>query len=488
MDISGLEPRALWANFMAICSIPHPSHHEKQLCDWVIAKAKESELEHFQDSRGNVIVKKPASAGREANPGIILQAHLDMVPQARAGSKHDFTKDPIVPRRNPNNAEWLIATDTTLGADNGLGAAAMLAVMEDKTMVHGPLEFLFTVNEEDGMTGARQISPSALSGKYLLNLDGEEADELTIGCTGSVRTASTLMLRLVDVPAGIKWLSVQVSGLLGGHSGMDIHRGRGNANIALCRLLAKAGGGSLLASLQGGDASNAIPRDASALAGIPASGFESWKAAFESEAATIRSELGKSDPGFRASYSDAPTPGACLSTEDSRKVQTLVYSIPNGLVSMEPDMPGSTRTSSNLGIVTLSSGSGNMATLETLALIRSSSDFEKEQLTQAIDAVLTRSGAATERKSESLAWTPEPGSPLLKTAKTAYKEIFGSLPKVVSTHGGLECGLFRPIYPRWDMISFGPTIRSPHSPDETTHIPSASIFWRYLITLLNTLA
>ncbi len=488
MDISGLEPRALWTNFMAICSIPHPSHHEKQLGDWVVSKAKTLGLQFTQDSSGNIIVRKPASGGKETSPGVIMQAHLDMVPQARNGSKHDFTKDPIRPRRNPKDTEWLIATDTTLGADNGMGAAAMIAIMEDKTMAHGPLEFLFTVNEEDGMTGAREIKAGVLGGKYLLNLDGEEVDELTIGCAGSNRTASTLKLPLANSPTGIKWQTVQVSGLLGGHSGMDIHRGRGNANIVLCRLLAKADNSSLLSKLQGGDASNAIPRDSSALVGIPEKNFAAWKASLDAETKVLQKEFASSDPGFSVSLSDAPAPDKCLSAGDSKKVLDVIRTVPNGLVAMEPDMPGATRTSSNMGIVTLKAADANTATLETLALIRSSSDAEKEQLTKSIDDALAAAGAKVERKAGSPAWTPEPKSPLLKIATDSYTKLFGSMPKVNSTHGGLECGLFRPVYPQWDMISLGPTIRFPHSPDETTHIPSAAIFWKYLQELLARLA
>lgn len=490
MELNKLEPVPVWKHFFEICAIPRPSRHEEKAARWVLAWARARGLEGKIDEANNVIIKKPASPGREGTKGIILQAHLDMVGQAASGSTHDFSRDPIRPRIDPDTPAWLVATGTTLGADNGIGIALALAILEDDALEHGPLECLFTTNEEDGMSGARALKAGALEGRVLLNIDGEDDAELTIGCAGSIRTASELSRKADVTPAGFTWLAVSIGGLRGGHSGVDIDKGRASAPLALARVLSRSGGPIRIVAIAGGTASNAIPRDARASIGIPSGRLDSFQAAFARESAAIKAELGDADPGFTASIAplDGPMPAAALGEAESGELLSLLSSMPNGLVAMEPDMPDLVRTSLNLGKLT-SGIDGGRFLLSTLTMVRSSSDEEKERVARNVEAHLgqaARKGwlVSTTRPAVSPAWTPEPASPLLATAKTVYHGLFQKPPRVVSTHGGLECGLFRPIFPNWEMISFGPTILCAHSPDERLEIASVARSYRFLRELV----
>ena len=333
------------------------------------------------------------------------------------------------------------------------------------------------------MTGARGVQPGQLKGSWLLNLDSEISGELTIGCAGTIRTASTLSLPASQPPADGRWVQVSAGGLLGGHSGVDIHLGRGNAALLLCRLLAGAGGKVCLASFEGGTAVNAIPRDARALVWVDAGSYDSWQAAMEAGAADIRVELGSSDPGFSVTIRDTEAAALVLESDLTVSVLTGLAGVPNGLVAMEPGFADIPRTSSNLGILTLQNA-GAALELETRVLVRSSDNEEKEGLAKAIESHLSGLGADTHRLTETNAWPPEPSGELVGIAVSIYRDLFGAEPLIRSTHGGLECALFRTLYPRLRMISLGPTIRFPHSPDERIHVPTVPLFWRYLLALL----
>lgn len=486
------EPRAVWSNFYWICAIPHPSHHEAALSRALAAWAEERGLPAATDAAGNVVIRKAASPGRQGSAAVILQSHLDMVAQAEPGSGHDFLNDPIRPRPDPSDPEWLMATGTTLGADDGIGVAMAMAILEDPAASHGPLECVFTVNEEDGMSGARALEPGVLGGRVLINLDGELENELTVGCAGSVRTYGSLSAEAVRAPADTRWLAASVGGLSGGHSGVDIDKGRANAAITLARILS-ASGPARMASLSGGDAANAIPREARAVIGLEERRLAAFRAAFLREAEVVGAELRGADPGFRAVIGPAEAPAEAWALDEARSsgILGLIASSPNGLVAMEPDMPGSIRSSLNLGRVAGSAKAGTFA-LETMVLARSSSDAEREAMAAAHEAHLSRAAAfgwtvSSRRPATLAAWPPNLRSPLLAKARSAYRDLFGADPLVTATHGGLECGIFRPLYPDLDMISLGPTIQNPHSPGERVHIPSVGRSYRLLKTLLESL-
>lgn len=494
MDLDRLEPRAVWARFFDICALPHPSRHEEALVAWLLAWARERGLEARRDAANNVIVRKAASEGHEGAAGLILQAHIDMVAQRAPGSTHDFERDPILPRLDPRDPAWLVATGTTLGADNGLGVAMALAILEDPTLVHGPLECLFTTNEEDGMSGARAVESGALKGSLLLNLDGEDDDELTIGCAGSIRTQAELSMGAATVPPKHAILEASVSGLAGGHSGVDIDKGRANACLALLRLLSRPGIPLRLVSLVGGSAANAIPREACALVALSPERVDGFRAAFEREASAIKAELGAADPAFTASLSPASSTDAplALGEDESASLIAALTGLPNGLQAMEPGMPGLVRTSLNLGRLSGGAEAGSFVLL-SLVMVRSSSDEEKEALAKAVESSLEGLGkkgwrVAQSRPSVTPAWTPDPGSRLLEAAQGCYRDLIGAAPNVSSIHGGLECALFRPRFPHWDMVSLGPRILFPHSPDERAEIASVERSYRFVRELLRRLS
>jgi dipeptidase D len=494
VSLKSLEPRAVWARFSDICAVPHPSHHEEALAAWLLAWAQAKGLEARVDSAHNVVIKKPASRGKKASRGLILQAHIDMVPQRASGSSHDFEADPIVPRLDPKDPAWLVATGTTLGADDGVGVAMALALLQEPKLVHGPLECLFTTNEEDGMSGALAVGAGSLSGSLLLNLDGEDDGELTIGCAGSIRTNAELSAPALSLPAGYACLEASVTGLLGGHSGVDIDKGRANASLALARLLGRPGLPLRLASIAGGTAANAIPREARAVVAVHSASVGAFRLAFEKEAAALKAELGSFDPDFAASLAPYESPNSfyALGEEQSASILAVLGGLPNGLQAMEPDMPGLVRSSLNLGRLSSHIEAGVLA-LSVLVMVRSSSDEEKEALAKAVESRLDGAAATgwrvlRKRPAVSPAWTPNPESPLLALATGCYREVFGKDPKVTSTHGGLECALFKPRFPDWDMVSLGPKILYPHSPDERIEIASVERSYRFLRELVARLA
>ncbi|MBU0936477.1 MAG: beta-Ala-His dipeptidase [Spirochaetes bacterium] len=484
MPLHALEPKALWSHFAAICGIPRKSGCEQAIGEWLLLRAHSWGLESSRDDVGNIIIRKKASAGCEQWPGVILQAHMDMVCQARPGIAHDFAVDPIHPHIPEERPEWLYARGTTLGADNGIGMAAILAVLESATLQHGPLEALFTVNEEDGMTGARGLSAASLHGTYLLNLDSENMDELTIGCAGALRCTIVMETSLVAPGQGLAWYELKVSGLAGGHSGIDIAKGRGNANRALVRLLLAAPRKLQLATMQGGTALNAIPREATALFAVPAAEEAFLATALEAAALELSAELANGDPAFQWQLKRTAAVGSLLPEHESGRLLDLIHKLPNGLIAMESELADAIRTSLNLGIMSLAARGTTAAHAELSVMIRSSSESEKNSLAETLTQLSHAAGAELRRGNNNPSWQPERASPLVQKAEAVYRQVFGSAPRIAATHGGLECGLFRPLYPEWQMISFGPDIQAPHSPDECLHIPSVTRFWDYLAALL----
>jgi dipeptidase D len=508
-DLASLESREVWDLFFHICSIPHPSHHEEALAVWVLERARGRGLAASRDAAGNVIIRKPARAGREGAPGVIIQAHLDMVPQKNSSSSHDFLKDPIRPRLDPADPTWLYATGTTLGADNGIGVAAGLALLEDPDLDHGPLELLLTVNEEDGMTGARAVSPGSLSGKYLLNFDGELEEELGVGSAGTQRLYFDFVDDAPPPPPGLTWFTLSVAGLLGGHSGGDITLGRGNSLRLLVGLLSpECGGEARLASIAGGSLPNAIPRESQALFGVPAATATAFHARVEASAREACAGLAAVEPGLCITVEPAEPPLAALCPEASSTLLTALSTMPNGLCSLLEGSPGVARLSSNLGALESrieaasavcpparsaeAAGQAGVCPpkirVSGKILVRGAFDAERDALTAEIRACLEAHSVSVTTGPFGPAWSPDPNSGLLAVAKEVWAEFQGGEVQARATHGGLECNHFKTIFPTWELLSIGPTIRFPHSPDEAVEIASVGRFMARARRLVERLA
>ncbi len=438
-------------------------------------------LETFRDKIGNIIIRKPATPGMEDRKGIILQAHLDMVPQKNTATKHDFETDPILA---VIDGEWVKAKGTTLGSDNGIGVAAIMTVLASNDTPHGPIEALFTCDEETGMTGANGLKPGILKGEILLNLDSEDEGELYIGCAGGVDVTADFKYKEVEVPPFYVPYRISLTGLKGGHSGLDINLGRGNANKILNQLLLQAADkfGTRLAHFEGGNLRNAIPREAFATVVIPESKkteFKEFVADFEENAKTMFHEA---DPGLMITVNTTKMPFHLIDEDSQSRLYKALDAVPNGMISMIKDMPDVVETSTNLAIVKSKEGSIFVA-----CLLRSSVDENKMKLADQMSGIFNSAGAKTEVSGEYPGWKPDIHSPILETMKEVYRVHFGKIPAVKVIHAGLECGILGSQYPHWDMISFGPTIRGPHSPDEKVHIESVGLFWEYLVETLKTL-
>jgi dipeptidase D len=436
-------------------------------------------LQTIRDPADNILIRKPASVGMESAPGVILQGHLDMVPQANADTLHDFTRDPI---RLRIEQEWVKATGTTLGADNGIGVAAALAVLESRQLKHGPLEALFTSNEEDGMSGAFGVRPDLLQGKILLNMDSEDEGVLCIGCAGGANAGAHLQYTAEPVEPGWIGYRLTVRGLRGGHSGVDIHRGRGNANKLLTRLLSAAASACeiRLGSFTGGNMRNAIPREAIARFHVAASRAAELRALIEFHAQCIKSELAAVEPGLSMDLqADSEAAVQVLTRPLQQGLLDALMACPDGVMRMSDSMPGLVETSTNLAIVQVGDGR-----IEIKSLIRSSIDSARDALCTVHRSLFRLIGAETAIDGEYPGWKPYPDSPLLQTMRHAYQDIFDTPAGIGAIHAGLECGIIGGRYPGLEMISFGPTIRYPHSPDECMHIPSVQRFWDLLVTTL----
>ncbi len=477
-DILNLEPKALWKNFYSLTQIPRPSKKEGKVIEFMKKFGEDLGLETVVDEVGNVIIRKPATKGKENLKGVILQAHLDMVPQKNSDSDHDFEKDPIDAYVD---GEWVTAKGTTLGADNGIGAAAAMTVLESKEIEHGPVEALFTIDEETGMTGAEGLKPGLLKGDILLNLDSEDEGELYIGCAGGVNTNAEATYKEEETPENTSAYLVSVKGLKGGHSGLDINLGRGNANKIINALLSTAAEkyGLRVANLEGGNLRNAIPREAFATVVVPEenkSDFEKFVTEFNE---IVKDEFKDADAGVNVAVKETDKPAKVMEPQAQLNLFKAVADCPNGAIAMSKDLEGIVETSTNLAIVKAKDGKIEIATLQ-----RSLAEEGKNKLAEEVRNAFTNAGLKAESSGDYPGWEPNPDSPILKEMKEVYNKNFGKVPEVKVIHAGLECGLLGSVYPNWDMISFGPTIRWPHSPDEKVNIATVQKFWDYLVETL----
>ncbi len=485
--VSSLEPKPVWSHFDAILTIPRASKDEERMRRHVLAIAARRGFDHAVDAAGNVVVRKPACAGHEGAPVTVLQSHLDMVQEKNAGVAFDFATDAIVPRRD---GEHLYATGTTLGSDNGIGVAAMLAVMESTGLVHGPLELLFTIDEETGLTGAAQLDAGLLSGRRLINLDSEEEGVLYVGCAGGGDIRLALGVSPIAAGGGDRAVTVALTGLKGGHSGCDIHLQRGNAVCLLARALwaAHARAPFRLARFEGGSAHNAIPREAFAAIVAGAADIESVTAAVRAEFEAFRDQYRPADPGMTLTVGGATAADRAWAAETTATVLRLISSLPHGVQAMsydipDLDIPDLVETSNNVATVKSSNGS-----LVIAASSRSSADAELDALRRRIRAIGELAGAAVDVLPAYPGWKPNLDSEVLDVVRKVHAREFGSEPQVRAIHAGLECGIIGKKVPGMDMISFGPLIEAPHSPDERVHIGSVGRFYRLLTAALAELA
>jgi dipeptidase D len=475
--VSNLEPKALWKHFEALSAIPRASRNEAAARNYVLGVAARQGLEATVDAAGNVVVRKPAAPGREKAVMAALQGHLDMVCEQNEGGAHNFDTDPI---RLVRDGDWLKADGTTLGADNGVGVAAALAVMESRDIAHGPLEFVFTIDEESGLTGASDFPAGVLHAKYFLNLDGEEEGTLCIGCAGGINTVARRKITHRPAFPGQAW-RIRVSGLSGGHSGIDIHKGRGNALRILGGVLEAAMDRlpNEVAEIKGGSKHNAIPREASATVVLDAAREPELRAWLSGLEASIRSELGAFDPGLKITLELVDRPSQVLAPADAAAVAGLLASQHHGVLAMSPDIPGLVQTSTNLAIV-----STHQDYVEIETSQRSSIESSKWAAARMVSTVFRMAGFEPAPVGGYPGWKPEPGSDIVGAAKAAHLEILGSTPELVAMHAGLECGVIGEKHPGMQMISFGPQIENPHSPGERLKISSVEPFWRFLTGLL----
>ncbi|MDD4603792.1 MAG: aminoacyl-histidine dipeptidase [Bacteroidales bacterium] len=477
-EILNLEPKALWKNFYGLTQVPRPSKKEDKVREFVFNFGKNLGLETLIDEIGNVIIKKPATPGMENRKGVILQGHLDMVPQKNNDKVHNFETDPI---EAIVDGEWVHANGTTLGADNGMGVAAAMAILESKNIPHGPVEALFTTDEETGMTGANGLKPGLLKGTILLNMDSEDEGELYIGCAGGTNGNFSFDYSEVAVPSNHVALKVNVTGMKGGHSGVDIPLGRGNANKVITRLFWEADRkfGLRLASIDGGSIRNGIPREAFAIITLAADkkdGFLKYMNVFTQ---IVRKELSAVEPNLKITAELTETPKFLIDEKTQHQLFYALYGCPNGVIRMSNEMAGLVETSTNLAIV-----KSENRQIQIQCLLRSSVDSSKIDLEQMMRCVFELAGAKCVFDGQYPGWKPNPSSPILKTMQDIYNKKFGKIPKITAIHAGLECGIMGGAYPDWDMISFGPTIRFPHSPDEKVNIVTVQKFWDFLVETL----
>jgi len=477
-DIRKLEPKELWNYFYEITQIPRPSKKEKRIIEYMVAFGKKHNLETHVDKVGNVIIRKPATKGMENRKGIIFQTHLDMVPQKNSDKKHDFEKDPI---ETIIDGEWVRANGTTLGSDNGIGVASTMAVLASKTIVHGPVEALFTIDEETGMTGVFGLEKGLLYGDILMNLDSEDEGELYVGCAGGIDVSAVKSYTEDATPKGMAAYRITVKGLKGGHSGVDIAMGRANSNKLMFRFLMQAESdfGIRLAEAAGGDLRNAIPRESYSILLVPeikTAEFETFVKEYEE---IYKGEFSDTEPDLKFEYEKVAVPSKVMNQADQYKIIRAVFVCPNGVVRMSQAMKGLVETSNNLAIVSCKGGS-----FVAHSLCRSSVDSAKEATAWKIAAVFHLINADVKLTGGYPGWKPNMKSPILKTMSSVYNELFGKIPDIKAIHAGLECGLISGVYSKLDMISFGPTIRYPHSPDEKVNIESVVKFWSFLVETL----
>lgn len=477
-EILNLNPQRVWKHFYALTQIPRPTGHTKAVEKYVVDFARSIGLDVKQDQVGNVLITKPASAGMEAAPTVILQAHLDMVPQKNSDVQHDFLKDPIETYIDGNRVK---ARSTTLGADNGIGAAAILAIMEDSTLQHGKIEGLFTIDEEEGMVGAFGLEPGFLTGSILLNLDTEDEGELCVGCAGGIDENVSWQFKEVDVPQGDAAVKISLTGLRGGHSGGEIHLGRGNANKLMFRLLKQAviEVDARLAFIDGGSLRNAIPREAFAIVTVPADNVEALVELVNEYQEVYNEEYKGIEHHLTLKAEETTLPETLIPEQIQDDLINAVEACPNGVIGMLQDFPGIVESSTNIASVKSSAGK-----IEIKFLTRSSSETRKYALDSSIQSLFSLADAKVEAVNAYPGWEPNIHSQALQVMKDVYSRKFGKEPIVQVVHAGLECGIILGTTPGLDIVSFGPTIMNPHSPDEFVEIDTVERFYDYLITIL----
>ena len=478
VTIKDLSPREIWKNFDALTQVPRPSGHLQKVQQFLLDFGKSINVETWQDEVGNIIMRKPATPGLESRKGIILQAHMDMVPQKGLESKHNFETDPIT---TIVKGDWLCADNTTLGADNGIGVAAIMAIMEDNSLQHGPLEALITADEETGLYGAFGLKGGELQGDNLLNLDSEEEGVLYIGCAGGLDIAASMEFMEVEPIDGDVAVKVQLKGLRGGHSGLEINAGRANANKLMARFVREAMDecGVSLASWNGGNMRNAIPASCQVVLTLPAEGVDELKAIAADYQELFNKEYATIEEGISLTVEECELPETVVPEEIQDNLIDVVLACHDGVFRFIPTIPDTVETSSNLSIVKIEEGKA-----EINILARSSCDSMKEFLALQLSSCFAMAGMKVELSGGYSGWQPNVKSPLLAALKVAYNEMFGKEPDVRVIHAGLECGIIATNYPNMDMVSFGPTLMCPHTPDEKIEIPSVEKFYSLIKALV----
>jgi dipeptidase D len=476
-QIRNLEPKALWNHFADLNAVPRPSKKEERVIAFMVDFGEKLGLPTRVDDIGNVIIAKEATPGMEDRAKIIMQSHLDMVHQKNNDTEFDFDREGI---KMYLDGDWVKADGTTLGADNGIGVATIMAILSSKDIAHPAIEALFTIDEETGMTGAQGLKAGELTGKYLLNLDTEDDDELSIGCAGGIDITITGDYDWTEPAKDSKAFRITVKGLNGGHSGMDIHKGLGNANKLMNRLLwGSLDFGMRISEIDGGGLRNAIPRESTALVTIEKDKVTDFKTYIEEREAVLKTEYATTDPNLSVELKAEDMPEKVMNALEQDKLLAAIYSCPNGIYRMSPDIPDLVQTSNNLARVELKNGQ-----LKLLCLTRSSVDSEKYDLANAIKANFYNLNAEVSFSGSYPGWTPLPGSSIVSLMSDLYRELFKEEPNVLACHAGLECGLLGTHYPDMEMISFGPNIRGAHSPDEKVQISSVQKYWKYLLETL----
>jgi len=479
--LSHLKPSLLWQLFEKICSIPHPSKHEQQISLWIQSWAKSLGLSIKEDAIGNLFIKKPATKGLEDRKGIILQAHMDMVPQKNNDTAHDFLTDAIKPYII-DSGDWVTANGTTLGADNGIGLASALAVLASDDITHGPLEVLVTIDEEAGMNGAFGLEAGWLEGDILINTDSEQEGEVYMGCAGGIDGSATFTLNYEKVPADSQAFNLSISGLKGGHSGVDIHTGRANANKLLIRFLLDASHlfDIRLTEFNGGSLRNAIPREANASFVVAKNQIKSLKVAVALYLSTIQHNLGAVETDIDMLLISPEDFDQCWCRVTQGNILRALNACPNGVIRMSDDIEGVVESSLNLGVINTRD-----KTLNALILIRSLHDDGRLETQRTVQSIFELASANIEFSGAYPGWEPNPDSAIMQIVSDTYQELFDKEPAIMVIHAGLECGLFKTAYPQWDMVSIGPTIKFPHSPDEKIEIATVEQYWQLLVAVLS---
>ncbi len=483
MEVKDLKPELIWKCFDEVTKVPRPSCHEEQIRDFLLKFAADHGIEAKTDKVGNVVMKKAATPGHENAPVVILQAHMDMVAEKNGDCDHDFLKDPI---ETYVDGDWVKAKGTTLGADNGIGVAAAMAAMIDKDLVHGPLEALFTVNEEIGLEGAQNLGKDMVSGSILINMDSEDDGEIFVGCAGGIDTTADFTYQRSFTPENFVYMRVSVSGLLGGHSGSDINLGRANANKIIARFIWECSQrwDITVCEIEGGNLRNAIPREAHAVFGVHSSHHEELKHHLKKYYQEILNEYSGIEPSMEFKIENCDRPEYCIDSRTSLALVRSIYSAPHGVYSMSRDIEGLVEPSTNLAAVKMIDNDKVRITTSQ----RSSVESRKNDIAGQVEAHFQLAGATVTHSDGYPGWAPNMQSPIMKISADAYEELFGVRPAIKAIHAGLECGLFLTKHPNLDMVSFGPTMTGVHSPDEQLLIPTVEKFWRHLARVLEKVA